>query len=46
MQGPGSDQKWAAWNGIMALGIDSFAVVIITINDRLRREPVQNSVKV
>lgn len=38
-------QKWVIWNGIMALGIGSFAVVIIAINNRLRREPVQNSVK-
>lgn len=39
-------QKWAIWNGLMALGIGSFAVIIIQINNRLRRESVQNSVRV
>ncbi|HET9235828.1 MAG TPA: Pr6Pr family membrane protein [Oligoflexus sp.] len=29
-------QKWAVWNGIMALGIGSFAVIIIMLNNRLR----------
>jgi hypothetical protein len=31
-------QKWAMWNGSMALGIGGYAVLIILINNRLRRE--------
>lgn len=39
-------QKWAIWNGIMALGIGGYAVLVILMNNRLRRETVQNSVSV
>lgn len=31
-------EKWAIWNGSMAVGIGLIAVVIILLNNRLRRE--------
>jgi hypothetical protein len=39
-------QKWALWLGSMGLGIGGLAVLIILANNRLRREPAQNSVSV
>ncbi len=32
-------QKWAIWNSSMAMGIGVFAVIVILINNRLRRDP-------
>jgi hypothetical protein len=34
-------EKWALWNGAMALGIGGYAVLIILINNSLRREPLR-----